>query len=152
MIIKRFNSYRINWVLKDELAISRAPINESELNIIKQNNIKSVFSLCSKEEAPIPQNIGKYFNTFNKVLPDHKAGRIISLVEINEALDILREAKKLGSVLVHCVYAVERSPLLCMAWLVKEHYLKPQEALQYMMQIHKGTNPLTEQFEILNRL
>ena len=67
MVNKGFNSYRINWVLKDELAISRAPINESELKIIKQNNIKSVLSLCGKKEAPIPQNISKYFNTFTKV-------------------------------------------------------------------------------------
>ncbi len=152
MTKKKLNSYKINWVLKDELAISRAPINESELKLISKYNIKSILSLCGKEEAPIPENISEYFDTYIKVLPDHKAGRILTLNEINEALDILKEAKKSGSVLVHCVYAVERSPLICMAWLVKELNLKPQEALQYMMQMHKGTNPLPEQFEVLNEL
>ena len=147
-----FNKYKINWVLKDELAISRAPINESELKLISTYNIKSILSLCGKEEAPIPDNISQYFTTYTKILPDHKAGRIMTVSEINEALQILREAKKSGSVLVHCVYAVERSPLICMAWLIKELNLKPQEALQYMMQMHKGTNPLPEQFEMLNKL
>ena len=152
MIDKNLNSYEINWVLNNELAISRAPINESELRLIKEQNIQSILSLCDKKEAPIPKNISKYFNTYTKVLPDHKAGRIISLIELEESIDILREAKKSGSVLVHCLYAVERSPLLCMAWLVKELNLKPQEALQYMMQIHKGTNPLPEQLKILDKL
>ena len=144
--------FKVNWVIKDKLAVGIAPTKEKHLIILKDNGIKSILSLCGKEEAPIPENISEYFDTYIKVLPDHKAGRIITLNEINEALDILKEAKKSGSVLVHCVYAVERSPLICMAWLVKELNLKPQEALQYMMQMHKGTNPLPEQFEVLNEL
>ena len=57
MTKKKLNSYKINWVLKDELAISRAPINESELKLISKYDIKSILSLCGKEEAPIPENI-----------------------------------------------------------------------------------------------
>ena len=68
---------------------------------------------------------------------------------INKALDMLEELKNFGPVYVHCVASKERSPLVCMGWLVKKHNLTPTQALDYMMEIHKGTNPLPKQFNLL---
>ena len=64
-------------------------------------------------------------------------------------MKILTEIKLLGPVFVHCVASVERSPLICMAWLIKMHNLSPKQALDYLMEIHKGTNPLPSQYNIL---
>mgnify|MGYP001214281408 FL=1 len=68
---------------------------------------------------------------------------------------MLSKLKKLisfGPVFVHCIASMERSPMICMAWLIKEHNLSVQEALDYLMNIHPGTNPLREQIEILEKL
>jgi len=64
----------------------------------------------------------------------------------------LRELRKEGPVFVHCVAAMERSPLVCMAWLMQQEGLNSTEALDYLMQVHPGTNPLPGQLALLNQL
>ena len=86
------------------------------------------------------------------VIPDHKYERELTLNEINNVLDILSELLKNGPVLVHCVAAVERSPLICMGWLIKNRDLSPQEALDYLMQVHPGTSPLSININLLNSI
>ena len=44
---------------------------------------------------------------------------------------------KEGPVFIHCYAGIERSPLICMAWLVKYKMLSPSEALQYVMEVTK---------------
>ena len=60
--------------------------------------------------------------------------------------------EEFGAVYIHCVAAMERSPLVCLAWLVQEHNLKPARALDYLMQVHPGTNPLPGQLALLQEL
>lgn len=47
---------------------------------------------------------------------------------------------------------MERSPLLCMAWLVQRYDLTPERSLDYLMQVHPGTNPLANQLSLLNQI
>ena len=47
---------------------------------------------------------------------------------------------------------MERSPLVCIAYLMKEKNITKQVALEYLMQVHPGTSPLPEQLDILNFL
>ena len=44
---------------------------------------------------------------------------------------------------------MERSPLICLAWLMKEKNLSSSEALDYLMQVHPRTNPLSGQLAVL---
>ena len=153
--MKKFRSqtsFKIDWILVNELAIGRAPKNEKDISKLKAEGIISVLSLCREDEAESPSQIKDFFNCKRFILPDHKSGRIPTIEELNQSLDLMAELKKNGPIFVHCVAAMERSPLVCMAWLIKEHNLKPQQALDYMMQIHPGTNPLAEQFELLNNI
>ena len=86
------------------------------------------------------------------VLPDHKYKEVLTMQQINEALVLLQSLMSNGPVFVHCKASVERSPLICMAWLVKKCNLNNFEALDYLMQIHPITNPLPNQFELLKDL
>ena len=117
--------------------------------IIKDEGIKSIFSLCSYKEAPFLDQMSDLFKCERFVLPDHKANRIVTSDEILAALFILKNLKKDGPVFIHCVAAMERSPLICISWLIKMHNLKLDEALNYLMQSHVGTNPLPEQLNVL---
>jgi len=141
--------FRLNWVLINEIAIGPAPIKEKHLLIIKDEGIKSIFSLCSYEEAPFLDQMSDLFKCERFVLPDHKANKIVTSDEILAALFILKNLKKDGPVFIHCVAAMERSPLICISWLIKMHNLKLDEALNYLMQSHVGTNPLPEQLNVL---
>ena len=146
------NKFEIDWVLKNELAVGRAPKLEEDLIYLRKNGIVSILSLCSEKEAKLPKNIQKNFNFTRYVLPDHKYDNQLTLDQLRECLDILEKIKLHGPVYVHCVASIERSPLLCMAWLIKNHNLDPFQSLDYLMQVHKGTNPLPLQFDLLKYL
>ena len=86
------------------------------------------------------------------VLPDHRTGRMPELAELETALAALAVLRQQGPVFVHCVAAMERSPLVCLAWLVSRHSQTPERALDYLMQVHPGTSPLAGQLALLERL
>jgi hypothetical protein len=144
--------FRIDWVLVHELAIGPAPRAERHLERLADQGMRAVLSLCSPEEAPPPEGLEQRFACGRLVLPDHRAQRLPKLQELGEALALLEQLRAEGPVFVHCVAAMERSPLVCLAWLVSRHGQSPQAALDYLMQVHPGTNPLPGQLRLLDQL
>jgi len=146
------SNFKINWILNEEIAVGRAPQRERHLEKLSSVGIKSILSLCSEKEQGSKLNFSKSFHHKRFVLPDHKKGRVPTLEEINISLSIIKEQLVYGPVFVHCFAAVERSPLICMGWLIKEHKLSPQQALDYVMQSNPGTNPLPKQLLLLRQI
>ena len=144
--------FRIDWVLVDELAIGPAPKATRHLDRLEEQGIKAVLSLCSETEAPRPEGFCDRFLSSRLVLPDHRAERLPEPEELQAALESLEALRASGPVFVHCVAAMERSPLVCLAWLVSRHGQTPQAALDYMMQVHHGKNPLPGQLRLLEQL
>ncbi len=142
-------NFKIDWVLQNELAIGSIPKTYQHVLELKNQKIKWIFSLCDKNEVDIDFDYEDYFSCRRVVLPDHKYGKPPTIKQLNLALDNLAEIIKYGPVYIHCVAGVERSPLVCMAWLVQNYYLTPTQALDYLMDIHIGTNPLPEQLRLL---
>ena len=97
----------------------------------------------------LPWGLAERFAHRRCLLPDHRTGRLPQLAELEAALDALAGLRQQGPVYVHCVAAMERSPLVCLAWLVRRQGLTPQRALDYLMQVHPGTNPLPGQLALL---
>ena len=144
--------FEINWILKNELAIGPAPLKESHFKVLKENNIKAILNLCSEEEAPINDNYKQNFSHKRYTLPDHKVNKNILISEIREIISIIEVLKKEGPLFVHCQAARERSPIICMAWLIAKNKLSPQRALDYLMEVHPRTNPLPSQLKHLRSL
>lgn len=144
--------FKINWILNNELAIGPAPLKESHFQKLKENNIKAILNLCSEEEAPISDDIKQLFTHKRYTLPDHKVNKNILISEIEEIIFIIEKLKETGPLYVHCQAARERSPIICMAWLISKHKISPQRALDYLMEVHPRTNPLPSQFKLLYSL
>ena len=136
--MQRSRYFRIDWVLVDQIAIGPAPRAERHLDRLSEAGIRSVLSLCAPDEATPPTSLRESFHTSRYVLPDHRAGRLPTIDELVTALEHLAELQQYGPVFVHCVAAMERSPLVCLAWLVLEHRMTPDRALDYLMQQHPG--------------
>ena len=150
--MQRSRYFRIDWVLVDQLAIGPAPRAERHLDRLRDAGIRCVLSLCAPDEATPPTGLSEGFRTSRYVLPDHRAGRLPTLDELETALGHLAELQQHGPVFVHCVAAIERSPLVCLAWLVRQNRMTPERALDYLMQQHAGTNPLPGQLALLHEL
>ena len=148
------NKFRsiFHWILVDELAVGSLPKDEKDIDFLKREGVNSILSLCSKEEGYLSKKAYKYFICKSFALPDHTSKRLPTINELNSALDILQKLIKKGSVYVHCFAGVERSPLLCMAYIMVINKIDRQTALEYMMQTHPQTNPLKGQLDLLDEL
>ena len=145
-------SFTFDWVLLNKLALGPCPLKEKHLKLIKKNNIKSVLSLCSYQEAVPPDLMQELFICKRIILPDHKYEANLSIEQVNDVLELLENLFEQGPVFVHCVASIERSPLICMAWLVKNCNLSPFEAHDYLKEIHPISNPLPNQFSLLSEI
>ena len=145
-------NFRFRWVLVNELAIGTAPLTNEHILKLKREGISSILTLCSENEVKLVDKLEEFFNYKRFILPDHKSGRDPTLTELKTSLELLSSLKALGPTFVHCLAAIERSPLICIGWLIKEKNLSAQQALEYMTQINPGTNPLPSQFNVLKSL
>lgn len=139
-----------NWILINELAVGALPKTFEDIDFLKKEGVDCILSLCDKNEGDLPENLNKFFFCERFVLPDHSSERIPTIEEINKSLVILKNLLKKGAVYVHCYAGIERSPLLCMAYLISHKNIDRQTALEYMMQTHPKTNPLKGQLELLD--
>ena len=142
--------FKANWVLVDELAIGNPPRSPKDIGLLVNMGIKSILSLCSIEESEnknIQNEIKRYFNHEYSILPDHKSGRAPSNLEIEDALNKLLLLKKKGPVFVHCLAAAERSPIICMKYLMRFMHLDLITSLEYLRRVNKSTNPLKMQLD-----
>lgn len=140
---------KFNWILKKELAVGSAPYAERHIKLLKDYEIRGVLSLCDQKEVAFSALLEKNFRHCYFPIPDHSYGIDPSIEQVLEALKKIYELRDFGPVYVHCYAGVERSPLICMAWLVKYKGFTPIESLEYLMQVNKGTNPTPGQYELL---
>ena len=143
---------KIDWVLNNKLALGPAPRELEDIEELKKNKIVWILSLCSQDEINVNVNYDEYFACKRVILYDHTYKDKLTIEQLNLALITLAEIIDYGPVYIHCVAAVERSPLVCMGWLIQKHNLTPTQALDYLMDIHVGTNPLPEQLRLLHFL
>ena len=144
--------FKLNWVLKQQIAIGNVPNTQEDFDKLTRFGIKSIITLCNEEEASFSEKFTSLFRFERYILPDHKSSRSPKLTQLKEALSLIKVNLKYGPIFIHCFAAVERSPLICMAWLVKECNLSSEQALDYLMQINPGTCPLPEQIATLREL
>ena len=121
-------------------------------NLLKDFGISGVLSLCDQKEVAFSALLENKFKHCYFPIPDHSYGIDPSIEQVLEALKKIYELRDFGPVFVHCYAGVERSPLICMAWLITQHQLSPQRALDYLMDIHPRTNPLPSQFKLLYKI
>ena len=141
--------FYFNWVLNNELAISSYPKKESHINYLKKLRIYSVLNLCFDDEIENSYLLDKDFSIIRSSLPDHKKSYSPSEEDIKNALNNLNILYKRKPVLVHCFAGIERSPLICVAWLMFKYEYNLYQALDYIKQIHPPSCPLESHINVL---
>ena len=146
------SNFSINWVLINQIAISSAPFKDEEFELIKEYGIASILCLCNEKEYPniYLQNQNE-FKIIRKPLPDHRSNKFPEYYQFDEVILEIEKLIKDGPVLIHCLYAIERSPSICLAWLVISQKIEFYEAFEYLMSVHKRTNPSSPQLQHLRK-
>ena len=146
-----------NWILFNKLAIGTPLIIKNDQLLLKEKKINSILDLrnefdLSKIDYEKQLSLYKEFNLVNVGLPDHNSGRFATHSEIDNVLKILEKLLHKGSVFMHCHAAVERSPLISVAFLMKTRGLSYIQAYEYVKQQNIKTNILQEQLNKIKNL
>ena len=152
MINIRKSHFKFDWVLIDDIAIGTVPTKTKHLAKLKKEGIKGVLNLCTEEEAKCIDNLKDSFAFKRVILPDHRQKKLLTKDNIITALNELEKLNKLGPTFIHCFASMERSPIICMAWLIKKNEMNCFQAMDYLMMVHQGTSPLAEQFNVLKSI
>ena len=146
------SKFNINWVLFNKLAISRYPKTQEEVNLIKKLGIKNILQLCSEDEFECVTDIKKYFNHSIFFLPDHRSPKELKKYDLKKTLEILTNFIMQGPTLVHCLAGKERSPLVCLTYLVKEEKINFDSALEYISEVNPGSCPIKSHLQLVRNL
>ena len=146
------NKYAFNWVLKNKIAISSLPKFEEDYKLLKKNGIRNSLCLCNENEVPDPNFKDDFFSFKRYKLPDHKVNEIPKLEQISQVIEIVDNLLEKGPLLIHCFAGIERSPLICMAWLIKRKKLSLLNAYEYLKYVHPQSCPLSSHLDVIKGL
>lgn len=143
--------FLFNWILSNRLAIGTSPASEDNVNFLINSGIKNLLSLCSNEESEWHKKIESSFKTKRIVLPDSHSKDLPTIDQLRGAFNSLEELINDNITFIHCVASQERSPMLCILYVMKEYNISLDDALDYVKRMHKHTNPTNSQLTVLNK-
>lgn len=143
----------IDWVIRRQVALGPAPTSEDHLLSLERSGIRAILSLCAESEAPPPATLAQRFRCSRIVLSDHRSAATTTAEDLLSAVTELERLRaEAGAVYVHCLAAVERSPLVCIAWLMRSRGLSRLQALDYVMAVHPFSSPIPVQLQWLSAI
>ena len=145
------DKFIFNWVLRNKLAIGNSPMNINDLISLKKNNVKNILCLCSEEESKWHQELENSFSCDRFILPDSSQKKLPTNIQIDNAYKILKKMVKNNITFVHCFASIERSPLLCIMFMMDFYNLDLEESLDYLKRVHFLTNPRNKQLFLIKK-
>ncbi len=146
------DKFIFNWVLKNKLGIGTSPTKKKHIYLLKKFQVKNVLGLCSEKEEKWHEELEHNFVCKRIFLPDSHKNRIPTEMEIKNAYSALSSFLEKDITFIHCFASIERSPLLCVMFIMEEYNLGLEESLDYVKRVHKFTNPRNNQLLIIKNL
>ncbi len=140
---------QICWILPNRLALGPLP-KPDYAGILAAANVEVVLSLCAEAEGQLPQNITEKFYCQRYILPNQSYLVPLQVQHFDVATELLHQhLRRQRPVYVHCRRGIERSPLVCAAYLCRYHQLEVWEALRYVQQVWAIAAPTSAQINVL---
>ena len=139
------NNFIFNWVLKNKLAVGTTPEKKEHVNLLKKYNVKNILGLCDEEESNWHEGLENNFLCSRIVLPDSNKNKLPTDSQIKNAFNTLKNFVERDTTYVHCFASIERSPLLCIMFIMDKYNLTLEESLDYVKNMHFLTNPRNNQ-------
>ena len=146
---KEKNDFIFNWILKNKLAIGTCPTKIEDINLLKHNKVNNILGLCSEDESKWHKNLEKNFICKRIILPDSRKKILPLKSEIDYAYNTLSDFVHNNVTFIHCHAAIERSPLLCIMFVMRKYNIELEESLDYVKSVHNLTNPRNKQLFLI---
>ena len=147
--MKKKYEFIFSWILIDKLALGNSPLNKENVDLLKENGIKNIIALCSESEIKWGIETKETFLCERFYIPDSKSNTLPTNQELDQIINKLTRYIENGATFIHCFASMERSPLICILYLMKQFDLELEEALDYVLRKHKHTNPTNAQLKLI---
>ena len=138
-----------DWILINKLDVGTSPTKESDLILLKEKKVKNILGLCSEEEIKWNENIKKDFSCYRFVLPDSHQNILPTKEQLETAFNLLKDLVSKDITFIHCVAAMDRSPLICIMYIMGKYNLSLEEALDFVKRVNNNTNPTNDQLSCI---
>ena len=145
------DKFIFNWVLKHKLAIGTSPMNIKDLIFLEKKKVKNILCLCSEKESKWHLELENSFKCNRVILPDSNQKKLLTNIQIDKAYKILKKLVNNNITFVHCLASIERSPLLCIMFMMDNYCLNLEESLDYVKRVHSLTNPRNNQLYVIKK-
>ena len=152
MIKSNKSNFIFNWILINQLAIGTSPTNSEDIIFLNQKKIRNIIGLCSIKESEWHINLHEKFNCERIVLPDSRKEKLPQKKDLLNAFNKLRDAINEDITFIHCLASVERSPLLCIMYIMSTYKISIEDALDYVRRKHIYTNPTNKQLRLVKEI
>ena len=129
--------------------MGNCPASNSSIDLLEQNGIKNILALCSESEIKWVLKTSETFSCKRIYIPDSKSNALPTYDELYEINDQLSKYIKKGATFIHCLASVERSPLVCILYVMQKFNLEIEDSLDYVLRKHKYTNPTNAQLKLI---
>ena len=146
------NKFIFNWILTNKLAVGTSPIDSDNIIFLKKKKVRNIIGLCSFEESQWNENLYENFCCQRIVLPDSRKDELPNKKDLLNAFYKLRDAIDDDITFIHCFASIERSPLVCIMYIIYKYNLKIEDALDYVRRTHKYTNPTNSQLSLVKEV
>lgn len=146
------NKFIFNWILINRLAVGTSPENSENIFFLKKKKIRNIIGLCSIEESKWHENLNEKFNCERIFLPDSRKDKLLHKKDLLKAFNKLRDAMNKDVTFIHCFASIERSPLLCIMYIMSTYKLSIEDALDYVKRTHIYTNPTNRQLTLAKEI
>lgn len=146
---KRRAAAPLDWVIPGKLAVGGLP-QPGDRDRFKQANIQVILSLTAPMEADLPPDVAASFRCARVALPDSRYEAQLRVERLAKAVDLVhRSLSQQLPTYVHCLAGIERSPLVCVAYLCRYHQLDLWEAVNWLKQVRPCAAPSMAQLQVL---
>ena len=138
----------------NKFAIGTPILKQDDEKFLESNGIKTVLDLrnsCDLNKTNRETYINSLpdFKYINIPLPDHRTPRLATTSEIRKAVDELNISISKGAVFMHCHAAMERSPLISIAFLHLKKGFTIVQSCDYVKQQNISTIVNTNQLKYI---
>jgi predicted protein tyrosine phosphatase len=140
---------QVDWVIPGKLAVGKFP-QAKDIDLLLSHNIQLILTLSYPQECSLPPELRKRFRHGYISMPDSRHRQPIQPAQLLRAAEVIHRALSSGlSVYVHCLAGMERSPLVCVAYLCLHRKMPIGEALRWVKQVHPSSMPTPAQLQVL---
>lgn len=142
----------LDWVIPGKLAVGDLP-QPGDRARLEQANIQVILSLTAPIEADLPPEIAQHFRCARVSLPDSRYTIHLRVDRLAKAVDLVhRSLSQQLPIYVHCLAGIERSPMVCIAYLCCYHQLELWEAVTWLKEVRPCASPTMAQLQVVQEL